>query len=84
MLAGIFLMASLAGAYVTYLDFTETSHRLLRADFHRGGYLVWVAAGVTCLWFLFERRKRVGVNTPVDHHDGELIDDPDHGKRKLP
>lgn len=54
----LFLFAGWAGAYWTYLDFTTTSHRLLKNEFHWGGYLVWVAWTVTCLYFLFAKRRR--------------------------
>ncbi len=46
------------GAYYTYLDFTTTSHRLLKSSFHFGGYLFWVACAMTCLYFIFGKIKR--------------------------
>lgn len=45
-------------AYLMYMDFTTTAHRLLKFDFHLGGYLIWVGWGLSCLYFLFIKKKR--------------------------
>lgn len=57
----------LVGAYFTYLDFTTTSHRILKVNFHAGGYLFWGTWGLTCLYFLLvPLRKKKSVTPPLD------------------
>jgi len=48
----LFLLFGLTGAYFTYLDFTTTSHRLMKMNFHAGGYLFWGAWVLACIYFL--------------------------------
>ena len=48
----LFLLFGLAGAYFTYLDFTTTSHRLMKMNFHAGGYLFWGAWALACVYFM--------------------------------
>ncbi|MGK6351128.1 hypothetical protein [Parapedobacter sp. DT-150] len=48
----LLLVFGLAGAYFTYLDFTTTTHRLLKANFHAGGYLVWGAWALACIYMM--------------------------------
>lgn len=45
------------GAYMTLMDFTQSAHRLLKSNFHLGGYLVWVGWFISCFYFLFYKRK---------------------------
>lgn len=59
------------GAYLAYLmhmDFTTTSHRLLKFNFHLGGYLIWLGWGLSCIYFLFVKKKRTfsTLNNPKD------------------
>ncbi len=61
----LFLLFGLAGAYFTYLDFTTTSHRLMKENFHAGGYLFWGAWILTCLYFLFVSPKPRAQHEPV-------------------
>lgn len=42
----------LLGIYLTYIDFTETSHKMLNSSFHAGFYLFWVSFFVTCAYFM--------------------------------
>lgn len=56
--AVLFILLILGGTYLTYLDFTNTSHRYLNQQFHIGAYLVWVAAAITCVFFIFVKIKR--------------------------
>lgn len=61
----LFLLFGLVGAYFTYLDFTTTSHKLMRSSFHTGGYLVWGAWVLSCLYFLVvPLRKKQPARTP--------------------
>ncbi|GGC40926.1 hypothetical protein GCM10011386_36190 [Parapedobacter defluvii] len=52
------LLFGLVGAYFTYLDFTTTSHRLMKETFHSGAYLFWGAWAVSCLYFMIVRRGK--------------------------
>ncbi|MBK1441744.1 hypothetical protein JHJ32_17225 [Parapedobacter sp. ISTM3] len=58
----LFLIAGLIGSYFTYLDFTTTTHRLMKARFHSGGYLFWGAWGLSCIYFIMMRIVR----KPID------------------
>lgn len=49
----VFIIIGLLGLGYTYWDFTETSHKYMNANFHWGGYLVWIGWFVTCVYFLF-------------------------------
>ncbi|WP_333660411.1 hypothetical protein [Chishuiella changwenlii] len=48
----VFLIMGFGGLYYTYHDFTETSHRLLKASFHFGFYLFWMTWFANCMYFL--------------------------------
>lgn len=54
----LFLLFGLVGAYFTYLDFTTTSHRLMKASFHSGVYLFWGAWTLSCLYFMMVPHKK--------------------------
>ncbi len=75
LVALLFLALIIVGAYFTYLDFTTTSHRYLRSEFHIGGYLFWAAGAITCLYFLFVKIKRN--LTPI-----KRVDSPDMTNEK--
>lgn len=64
----IFLLAGGAAAYLMFEDFTSTSHRYLKSNFHLGGYLIVVGWSITCLYFLFVKKKRTfsSLNRPTD------------------
>ncbi len=49
----VFIIIGLLGLGYTYWDFTETSHKYMNANFHWGGYLVWIGWFITCFYFLF-------------------------------
>src|SRR5690606_41669620 len=49
----VFIIIGLLGLGYTYWDFTATSHKYMNANFHWGGYLVWIGWFVTCVYFLF-------------------------------
>jgi hypothetical protein len=46
------------GAYFTYQEFHATSYRLMRSQFHAGGYLVWVGYAISCLFFMFSKSTK--------------------------
>jgi hypothetical protein len=48
----LFLLFGLVGAYFTYLDFTTTTHRLMKMNFHAGGYLFWGSWALACIYFM--------------------------------
>ena len=54
----LFLLFGLVGAYFTYLDFTTTSHRLMKANFHAGIYLFWSTWTLVCIYFMAVPLKR--------------------------
>ncbi|WP_257668019.1 hypothetical protein [Parapedobacter tibetensis] len=65
----LFLLFGLTGAYFTYLDFTTTSHRLMKMDFHSGGYLFWGTWCLACVYFLItpirRKHKEVAAEAPI-------------------
>lgn len=66
----LFLLFGLVGAYFTYLDFTATSHRLMKVNFHTGVYLFWGTWVLTCLYFIVvplqTRRREAPIAVPPD------------------
>lgn len=53
------LGVGLAGLFITYLDFTNTSaHRLLGEKFHLGAYLFWISWMIISLYYLFLKRRK--------------------------
>ena len=52
------LLFGLVGAYFTYIDFTTTSHRMMKESFHAGAYLIWGSWGLSCLYFMIVRRHK--------------------------
>lgn len=54
----LILLFGLIGAYFTYLDFTTTSHRLMKESFHSGGYLFWGSWSLSCLYFMIAPRSK--------------------------
>ncbi len=54
----LFLLFALAGAYFTYLDFTTTSHRLMKMNFHAGVYLFWGTWALACVYFMVVPLRR--------------------------
>jgi len=54
----LLLLFGLVGAYFTYIDFTTTSHRVMRETFHSGAYLFWGAWALSCLYFMVVRRRK--------------------------
>lgn len=62
----------ISGVYLTYLDFSGTAHRLMKASFHSGVYLFWAAWLCSCLYFLFIPR-RVTLLQPADADDFDSL-----------
>lgn len=54
----LFLLFGLVGAYFTYLDFTTTTHRMMKANFHAGVYLFWGTWSLVCIYFMAMPLKR--------------------------
>lgn len=61
------LLFALTGAYFTYLDFTTTSHRMMKTNFHAGVYLFWATWGLACVYFLIVpcRKRAVAADDPT-------------------
>lgn len=57
------LLAGIIGAYFTYIDFTTTSHKMMRAKFHIAGYLFWLAWFINCIYFVVSSKKNIPLNT---------------------
>lgn len=62
-LAFILLLTGLIGAYLTYIDFTTTSHRFMRTKFHIAGYLFWFSWCINCIYFMVSRKKKAPLET---------------------
>lgn len=58
-----FLLAGILGTYFTYIDFTTTSHRLMRTKFHVAGYLFWVAWFITCFYYTISGKKKIELDS---------------------
>lgn len=52
-----FMIIGLIGFYLTYLDFTETSHRLMNSSFKFGFYIFWLTWLINSGSFLRKRNK---------------------------
>lgn len=49
----IFILALLTGLYSSYSDFTETSHKHMKSNFHLGIYLFWFSGIISTFVFMF-------------------------------
>ena len=58
----IMVLVGIIGLFATYLDFTITSHRLMKNSFHSGFYLFWIGWFITCGWFIFTQQKHFSEN----------------------
>lgn len=76
----LFLLFGLVGAYFTYLDFTNTTHRLMKMNFHTGVYLFWGTWAMVCLYFMVVPLKKRQPDIPVaqapDGTGGTELPDP--------
>lgn len=45
-------MVGILGIYLTYIDFTESTHKMLNTSFHSGVYLFWLGYFITCSYFM--------------------------------
>lgn len=61
----LFLLFGVVGAYFTYLDFTTTTHRLMKANFHAGIYLFWGTWTLVCIYFMAVPLKRRQHREPI-------------------
>lgn len=68
-----FLIAGIIGAYFTYIDFTTTSHKMMRAKFHIAGYLFWLAWFINCIYFIISNKKQKALNTLQEETNSEPI-----------
>ena len=55
-ISGLCLLIGIIGFGFTYWDFTTTMHKVMKARFHFGFYLFWIGWGVTCLYFILQKR----------------------------
>ena len=58
-LAILTILIGLGAAYYTYLDFTTTSHKHMKSNFHTGFYLFWGAWIFSAIFFLFLKKKKI-------------------------
>lgn len=70
----LLLLAATAAAYLTYVDFTTTSHKYLRSNFHLGIYLFWAGCALSCVYFMFvkDKPKLVTQSKVPDTHENIL------------
>lgn len=57
-LAITLIIIGITGTYFTYIDFTTTSHRMMKFSFHSGFYLFWLSWFITCFYFLLQRKPK--------------------------
>ena len=58
----VLFVVAVAGLYLTYLDFTNTTtHRLLGERFHLGAYLFWISWMIISLYYLFGKKKQAAI-----------------------
>lgn len=62
LLAGIGLL----GFYLTYVDFTTTSHKLMKFSFHSGFYLFWVGWLISCAYFALAKGAKQTTDLPSE------------------
>ena len=68
----LFLLFGLVGAYFTYLDFTTTTHRVMKANFHAGVYLFWGTWTLVCIYFMAVPLKKRQHGAPISESaDGD-------------
>ncbi|MDO4228990.1 MAG: hypothetical protein Q4C98_04185 [Capnocytophaga sp.] len=58
----LLFVAGILGTYFTYIDFTTTSHKMMKIEFHSGFYLFWASWLISCLYFLFLRKYKTTDN----------------------
>ena len=68
---GLFILG-LFGVYLTYIDFTETMHKMLKTSFHAGFYLFWIGFFVTCAYFMNFKPNKKTTNKNSDNIDEKL------------
>lgn len=56
-IALVVLLLSGWGGYLTYKDFTTTSHRYMSSSFHFGFYIFWTSVAATAVYFLVTKKK---------------------------
>ena len=66
LLAFLLIVLGGIGAYFTYIDFTTTSHKMMRLSFHLGFYLFWVGWFITCFYYLLFKNKKKEDNIQQD------------------
>src|SRR5690606_22672865 len=54
----LFLLFGLVGTYFSYLDFTTTTPRVMKANFHAGIYLFWGTWALACIYFMVVPRSK--------------------------
>ena len=57
-LAILLTIIGAVGFYFTYVDFTTTSHKVMKFSFHLGFYLFWVAWFISCGYFLLSKEVK--------------------------
>jgi len=66
LLAFLLIVLGGIGAYFTYIDFTTTSHKMMKLSFHLGFYLFWVGWFITCFYYLLFKKKKKEDNIQQD------------------
>ena len=66
LLAFLLIVLGGIGAYFTYIDFTTTSHKMMRLSFHLGFYLFWVGWFITCFYFLLSKGAKHTTDLPEE------------------
>lgn len=66
------ILVGLAG-YATYIDFTTTSHKLMKTSFHAGFYLFWASMAITCVYFMIIGKRLPLHDEPENRQEIEEV-----------
>lgn len=66
LLAVLLTIIGAVGAYLTYIDFTTTAHKVMKFSFHAGFYLFWITWFITCFYFLLSKGAKQTTDLPEE------------------
>jgi cytochrome d ubiquinol oxidase, subunit II len=66
LLALLLVVIGTIGTYLTYIDFTTTSHKMMKFSFHIGFYLFWITWFITCFYFLLSKGAKQTTDLPEE------------------
>lgn len=57
----LLIILAILGLIFSYIDFTTTTHKLMKGNFHSGFYLFFISWIGSCVFFLFSLRKETNI-----------------------